>query len=581
MPAPTLTSLPQHDPDPIARAASLAAERDRYRYTWHRPEGVASAAEVPRSDAFDLGVLTRYVGVQAMLAAHDMITTSAHRVGQLVRHHEVATAAGQSFDERLAGAMKLVVRGGEHRATPSVALKWFGADVPSLIAILAAHPERHDELFAWQRLGGANPFALRRLETTDAAAPFDEAHFAAAAKAHAIDGTLASAIDGKRLFHVDFRYLDGARDGGLALEIPKRVFGARALFVQHLGPSPRFLPVAIQCVPSGPIFTPADGIGWSMAKLVLQCADTHEQALTYHVAQCHFVMEAFTLACVRAFAPAHPIRKLLAPHTQYTLAIDAQVRDTLMKPGQDLEALMATTLGQSILLVEDAMHAFDVNAAMPHADVKRRGLDDPGTLPHCPLRDDGLPVWSAIRRFVGEYVGLYYTSDADVVADSEARAFGQELGARWGGRLASIPEVTSVTTLVDLVSYAIWTASPLHAICNDSQLEFMACSANMPTALYGNAPTTSPTEADLLALYAPEEISMSQYAFFCGQTKLEENKLGEYPPDAFDDPRVAPLITRFVAELASLDARIDARNASRPAPYVWLRTQTMRASIHA
>ncbi len=583
MPPPTPpTSLPQHDPDPVARTAAIASDREQYTYTWHRPEGVASAAAVPQADGFGLGVLTRFVGVQAMLAAHDLIVTTAHRAGELVRHHEVAEAAGQSFDERFAGAMKLVVRGGEHRATPLVALKWFGDEVPTLIATMAEHPERHDELFAWQRLGGASPFALRRLDSLDTVAPFDESHYAAASKVHGgIDGTLGDALSAKRLFHVDFSYLEGARDGGLALGIAKRVYGARGLFVQRLGETPRLLPVAIQCVPGGPVFTPADGAAWSMAKLVLQCADTHEQALTYHVAQCHFVMEAFTLACVRAFAPSHPVRKLLSPHTQYTLAIDTQVRDTLMKSGGDLESLLAATLGQSIELVEAAMRAFDWAKAMPHADLRARGLDDPSTVPHCPLRDDGLPVWDAIRRFVSAYLSLYYTSDADVAADLEARAFGEELRARWGGRLVSIPDVTSRDVLIDLVTYAIWTAGPLHAICNDSQLEFMACSANMPTALYGAPPEHGASEADLVALYVPEELSMAQYAFFCGQTKLEENKLGDYPPDAFDDPRVAPLIAGFVAELSTLDEQVDVRNTSRPAPYVWLRTRTMRASIHS
>lgn len=581
MPPPPFTSLPQHDPDPVARAASLASDRETYRYTWHRPEGVASAAEVPHADSFDLGVLTRFVGVQAMLAAHDLLVTTAHRAGELVRHHEVAEAAGQSFDERFEGAMKLVVRGGEHRATPRVALKWFGDEVPSLVAAMAEHPERHDELFAWQRLGGANPFALERLARAEQVAPFDETHYAAASKVHDLGGTLAEALGSRRVFHVDFAYLERARDGGLALGIPKRVYGARGLFVQKLGDTPRLLPVAIQCEADGPIFTPADGVAWSMAKLVLQCADTHEQALTYHVARCHFVMEAFTLACVRAFAASHPVRKLLSPHTQYTLAIDTQVRDTLMKPGGDLESLLAATLGQSIELVGDAMRAFDLAKAMPHADVRARGLDDPSTVPHCPLRDDGIPVWHAIERFVRAYLGLYYASDADVAGDTEARTFGEELRGRWGGRLASVPDVTSLDALVHLVSYAIWTAGPLHAICNDSQLEFMACSANMPTALYGAAPTHDATEADLLALYAPEELSMAQYAFFCGQTKLEENKLGDYPPDAFDDPRVAPLVAAFVAELATLDTQVDARNAKRPAPYVWLQTRTMRASIHS
>lgn len=577
------TSLPQHDPDLAARAEELARARETYRITWHRPEGVASAAEVPKSDAFSLGLITRYSGVMVRLKAHQLATQTAQRTDALLDHHARAAEDDEAWGKRVSEAAALVVAGPEHRATPEVALKWFGPDKPAFVSLLAEHPERSDELFAWQRLGGANPFALRRVSAPPAGVPITEAHFAAAARVGGFGGTMADAGSSRRLYLADWRHLSGAEDGGLASGLAKRVYPAVALFVQSLpaGETPgRFLPVAIQCEPEGPVLTPADGIAWTMAKLVAQCADTHEQALTWHVARCHFVMEALTLTSARTLAAAHPVRRLLRPHTQYTLAIDASVRDTLMKEGGDLQNLLATTLGQSIELVGAAMRAFDFPRALPPADVLHRGLDDRDALPHCPVRDDGLVVWGAIRSFVHGYLQLYYSSDADVAGDAEVRAWCEDLRGRWGARLASIPVVTDRDGLADLVAFALWTASALHATCNDSQLEYLAYSANMPLAVFGPPPRPGATEADLTALYPPEEHSMTQYGFFFSQTQLQENRLGEYPPDAFDDPRVAPLVASFVAALEAADRGIEARNAQRPAPYVWLQTRTMRASIH-
>lgn len=567
--------LPTSDPDPDAREAARAAQRRTYRYSWHRPEGVATAAEVPRGEGFSAGVGVRFAGVTARVKAHELESGVEGTLGRVAA--AAAGAEGEPWLRRWAGALKTVATGDDDpRATPEVALSFFD-ERPPFVAQLADHPEQADVLFAWQRLGGANPMALRACATPGAVG---DAHFARAMQAAGVRGdTLGAARDERRLFEADWTWLAGARTGALGGR-PKHVHPARALFVQQ--PAERggaFLPVSVEV--AGGVFTPGDGTAWAVAKLAAQCADLHDQALVWHLARCHFQMDAFALATLRQLADAHPVKVLLRPHLQFTLAVNGQIRDDLMRPGEDLETLLATTLGQSLWAVSDAMAAFDYPTALPPADVEARGLGDAARLPHCPWRDDGLDVWGAIRAFVSTYLALYYDSDPVVEADREVREWALELRAHFGGRLKSVPVPTDREALADLVSFVIWTAGPLHTVCNYSQLEYMSFAPNLPTALYGPAPRPDATEADLHAQYLPRAQGMAQWAFFYEQTQLAENRLGDYPSGTFDDERVAPLVHSFAGALRAVETRIDERNATRPASYDWLRPSRTTASVHS
>ncbi|MBX3274850.1 MAG: hypothetical protein KF729_31590 [Sandaracinaceae bacterium] len=570
------TLLPQNDPRAADREAERARARATYRYTWHRPEGVATAAEVPRADAFSASYLAQFGAVIARMKAHEAAVSLRNRAAH-AEEARAAAPASEGWLSRLVGSVKAATeRDARRRADPATALRWFGQDVPPLVAARHAQPARDDELFAWQRLGGANPMKLRAVRELPDAVPADEAAYAVAAGE---GDSLARAASEGRLFVADWRWLAGAHTGATPDGEAKRLDPAAALFAT--APGGAFVPVAIRTAPERAVLTPADGVAWSMAKLSAQTADLHEQALVWHLGHCHFLMEAFALATRRELAAAHPLRRLLAAHTEYTLAINAQVRDTLMKPGGDLETLLSVSRGQALWIVQAAVQRFDYAAALPPRRVRDRGLGDPRTLRHCPYRDDGLDVWDAIHAFAGDYVGLYYAADADVREDEELRAFCRDLRGHWGGRLASIPEVEDRDALVELVTFALWSAGPLHTICNYSQYEMMSDSTSMPVALFGPPPAAGATEGDRHASYLPEDLSMSQWAFFYEQTRLDENRFGAYAPGTFDDPRVGPLEARFREALDAADARIVARNATRPSPYEWLRPSVSRASIHS
>ena len=55
--------------------------------------------------------------------------------------------------------------------------------------------------------------------------------------------------------------------------------------------------------------------------------------------------------------------------------------------------------------------------------------------------------------------------------------------------------------------------------------------------------------------------------------------LGAYPAGQFEDPRVAPVLGRYEARLAEVEATIDRRNETRP-PYIHLKPSRVPQSVN-
>ena len=75
------------------------------------------------------------------------------------------------------------------------------------------------------------------------------------------------------------------------------------------------------------------------------------------------------------------------------------------------------------------------------------------------------------------------------------------------------------------------------------------------------------TERDLLRMLPPLDAAQRQFdtALLLGMSRV--GKLGDYPADAFVDPRVTPLLERFRRDLGAVEQTIHQRNTARP-PYV-------------
>lgn len=549
-----LPLLPQRDDDPRGRAEALARVRDELEYAYDRPAGIAMARSLPKRLGFPLGVIA-----------------------------QVAKAEGELALNRVAARLKEGLRGiaDDAPSTLETCSALFATLSPPPIAGLGAPDDR---AFAWQRIAGANPFVLRRIDRVPDRFPVTEAHFA---RAIAGDSLAAAGAEG-RLSIADYAVLEGLAQG----KTPKgraRYFAApMALFVRE-AKGEALLPVAIQCGqapgPSTPIFTPRDGAAWKMARLAVQVADANVEESHQHLGRAHFLIEAFAMAAERQLSTRHPLFVLLAPHFHGTLAINGAARDKLVVPGGQLDELLAPSLEGSLALVRRGLGSFALETSTFEGDLRARGLLDPRALPEHPYRDDGALIDAAIRAFVSDYLALAYDgADALVGADPELRAFVAELRAQDGGRLAGVPErVETLAALSELVSFVLFTTSAHHAALNYTQADFMGWTPNMPTAAFAPPPASlAPLDRDAAwsAALPPHGLASAQLDFMWQQSQIRDDRLGQYPDGHFADPRVAPLLDRFRAALASADARIAERDARRFLPYPYLRPSLLTASIH-
>jgi len=176
---------------------------------------------------------------------------------------------------------------------------------------------------------------------------------------------------------------------------------------------------------------------------------------------------------------------------------------------------------------------------------------------------------------------LIWPDDASVAADPELQAFLRDLSSHHGGRLRGVPEVHTRAHAAHLVAVLIFTASAQHSAVNFPQFRFMSWPPNMPGALWAAVPdaATPNTEAAFHALLPPTKVMMNGATMVYLLSNLRMTTLGRYAPGHFLDPRVAPLLLRFQAELSRIDNEIAAVDGGRYLPYPYLRPSQILQSI--
>src|SRR5690606_902512 len=193
-----------------------------------------------------------------------------------------------------------------------------------------AHAWRTDANFAWQALAGYNPTMLTRMTQRWSHFRVTDQQYVQAIGGHdSFDRALAEG----RLYTADYKRFDGV-PGGVVDGLQKYLTAPIALYSWQPardGVPAMLLPVAIQCgqKPDTPIFTPADGISWQMARAALMVAESQQGGLVVHFGLCHLVLESVVLSARRELAEQHPLRILLEPHFENTLIANEITKSTL------------------------------------------------------------------------------------------------------------------------------------------------------------------------------------------------------------------------------------------------------------
>jgi arachidonate 15-lipoxygenase len=433
-----------------------------------------------------------------------------------------------------------------------------------------------DRVFAYMRVAGPNPVMLTRVDRLDERVPITAALFRSVLP----HDSLGAALAGGRLYLADYGVLAGIEPGYVG-GIRKHVFAPSALFAVDQV-SGDLTPVSIRCdQASGPIFTPRDGYAWLAAKTIVQMADGNVHEAVTHLGRTHLFIGPFAIATERQLAANHPVRLLLRPHFEGTLAINDAAQSVLLAPGGSVDELLAGTIEETRGLAVEAVQSYPFAEAMLPAALQARGVDDRDLLPNYPYRDDALLYWDALHSWIRDYVTTYYGDDQMVGRDHELRAWQRELAAQDGGRVVGIGAIATVDDLVDALTLIVFTASVQHAAVNFPQHDHMSYAPNMPLAGFSPAPVSAGDldEADYLAMLPPRYSATLQLSVTHLLGSIHYTTLGQYAANELCDPRLAAPLAAFRQQLGVIGRTIDARNRERR-PYAFLMPRDVPQSIN-
>lgn len=221
---------------------------------------------------------------------------------------------------------------------------------------------------------------------------------------------------------------------------------------------------------------------WRYAKTCVQSADWIRHEVTVHLTNTHFMEEATIVGAQRAFEDTHPVLRLLYPHWQKTLSINAGARASLVP--NIIVDLIGFTPEQAKTFIMSEYSNFDFRGRYVPDDLKRRGFDpehrnEKKYLNYAYARCI-YSMWFKIRTFVEEMLALHYgtgaAADEAVKQDQSIAYWCKEMqasggpGDSGGAGIATFPTITTFEGLVDACTMCIHLASPQHTAVNYLQV---------------------------------------------------------------------------------------------------------------
>lgn len=540
--------LPQFDIHREQRDEELKAKRPQYQYILNIEDGPCQVKCLPEDETFSDSYKWDIGSQKIKLLAHSTWIKFQ------------TEAAWESMD-----ALKTVYRYalGEPHCLPHWKEDWW---------------------FGTQRLQGCNAVIIQLCNeipekfgvTNEMVQPFLEGM------------TLKEALEKNRIFICDLELLENIK-----CKDDRTLCSPIALF--YLTKDEQFMPIAIQLFQQkgqeNPVFLPSDPpYTWLLAKMYYNNSDaSYHQSLT-HLGYTHLMMEGVVVCTHRNMSPSHPLFRLMAPHFLFLLAINTRGLDKLISPGGWVDKTMTVGRDGMFALIVKGFKKWrlDLHGSVIK-EIESRKVMDTSVLPKYPYRDDAVPLYHAIRRYVTKIVKHYYDSAEKILEDNELQAWRRELvlpKKEGGVGLNGVPGddvkgVTSVEQIIDLVTAVISTCSIGHASANFSQYDEYAFPPNYPGILMGEVPKDKHaiSEKEFLAHIPSKQITLDSMVI----TKLLSSKgtksLGDFEVQYLYDPVSLQAAQELREELDAISKEVTARNKARKISYPWLNPDTVPNSI--
>ncbi|WP_052956414.1 lipoxygenase family protein [Moellerella wisconsensis] len=460
----------------------------------------------------------------------------------------------------------------------------------------------NDDLFAYQRIAGANPVALIGVSDLPSNFPLSNEQYQFVMGEN---DSLSNALKQNRIYMLNYSYLSGvvAEDGYTKPEgspgtnpMPGYSYAAIALFSVSLE-TKELTAVAIQCGQdpddNNEMFLATEDVNsdrywaWQRAKYVIQAADESEHQLSTHLGLTHLLMEAFALATLRKLPKDHPLHRLLITHFEATNRINHNATLALLGEHQFVDMLFAAPLENMAKAVIDIRLSYDFKAHYFPEALKQRKVDDINALPSYPYRDDGLLIWHAIKDWVREYINIYYVTSTELSLDKSFQAWVKDIIDN--GKVKGFTQIKTKDELIDTLTMIIFTSSAQHAAVNYSQPGWLMYAPHTIGTMAYPKPTsvTGSTQKQWLDMLPKVYRASQKIIIYTLLGELYHGKLGEYIglnyKLVFNDHEIikknGPL-DKFRKNLANIQKIIQERNGKRPYPYEYLIPENIPASIN-
>jgi arachidonate 15-lipoxygenase len=303
---------------------------------------------------------------------------------------------------------------------------------------------------------------------------------------------------------------------------------------------------------------------WQLAKYIVAAAHFMNHQMIAHLADTHLVIEAITIATRNQLSEEHCVYKLLSPHFEGTLPINALAVTKLIRPGEAVDRLVGTNFDSNIHIVKNArLNSYNFREYYLPTRLKNRGVDNTEVLKHYPYRDFGTLIWNSIQSFVTGYLNVYYPHNESVEKDSKLQNWCREINllGKINGFSKTPEKILSKEELIGILTMVIYTAGPNHSAVNFAQKSDMSYLPASPLSGYIPAPKKGQqiSQADIAAFLPPIDVALRQMQTMIFLGSVYHTKLGFYPKNYFSQ-EINILVKEFQKNLVAIEQIMNLKN---------------------
>jgi hypothetical protein len=203
--------------------------------------------------------------------------------------------------------------------------------------------------------------------------------------------------------------------------------------------------------------TPGD-TRWEFLQRIALCSLATHTTVWRHGMQYHVGGVAPFAVVTHQLPPAHPIRRLMAPHMADTLSTNYHTHLTLRRSGFDVTGF-SFNYDTILRYYDDGATYFDISRLDPRLDSCRRGIADSVEYPYLQQSSMYLDLFES---YVREYIDRYYPDEGALAQDIAAQVWFESLDKYIVHGIKSYVPLLTKANLVKLCALFMYTVSVEH-----------------------------------------------------------------------------------------------------------------------